>query len=67
MAEVTITMVDPEAYEGPIPVSRMWWWITTGLRTGTKNALRKQKAAEAEEIIASEQPGQVLDEDEARG
>jgi chromosome segregation protein len=22
MAEVTLTMIDPEAYEGPVPVSR---------------------------------------------
>jgi chromosome segregation protein len=70
MAEVTITMVDPEAYEGPMivepevridndydaqPISEDW----------DETALRKQKASEAEEIIAENQPGQHLDEDEA--
>src|ERR1700722_5059506 len=64
MAEVTITMVDPEAYEGPIPVEPDVVVDHDGPADWDENALRKQKAAEAEEIIASEQPGQVLDEDE---
>ena len=65
MAEVTITMVDPEAYEGPIPVEPDVVVDHDGPADWDENALRKQKAAEAEEIIASEQPGQVLDDDEA--
>jgi chromosome segregation protein len=64
MAEVTITMVDPEAYEGPIPVEPDVVVDHDGPADWDENALRKQKAAEAEEIIASEQPGQVLDEDD---
>jgi len=64
MAEVTITMVDPEAYEGPIPVEPDVVVEHDGPADWDENALRKQKAAEAEEIIASEQPGQVLDEDD---
>ena len=64
MAEVTITMVDPEAYEGPIPVEPDVVVDHDGPADWDENALRRQKAAEAEEIIASEQPGQVLDEDE---
>ncbi len=64
MAEVTITMVDPEAYEGPIPVEPDVVVDHDGPADWDENALRKQKAEEAEEIIASEQPGQVLDEDE---
>jgi chromosome segregation protein len=64
MAEVTITMVDPEAYEGPIPVEPDVVVDHDGPADWDENALRQQKAAEAEEIIASEQPGQVLDEDE---
>ncbi len=64
MAEVTITMVDPEAYEGPIPVEPDVVVDHDGPADWDENELRKQKAAEAEEIIASEQPGQVLDEDE---
>jgi chromosome segregation protein len=65
MAEVTITMVDPEAYEGPIPVEPDVVVDHDGPADWDENALRQQKAAEAEEIIASEQPGQVLDEDDA--
>ncbi len=64
MAEVTITMVDPEAYEGPIPVEPDVVVDHDGPADWDEDALRQQKAAEAEEIIASEQPGQVLDEDE---
>ena len=67
MAEVTITMVDPEAYEGPIPVEPDVVVDHEGPADWDENELRKQKAAEAEEIIASEQPGQVLDEDEGSG
>ncbi len=67
MAEVTITMVDPDAYEGPIPVEPDVVVDHDGPADWDENALRKQKAAEAEEIIASEQPGQVLDEDEDAG
>ncbi|WP_348260910.1 chromosome segregation protein SMC [Telmatobacter sp. DSM 110680] len=64
MAEVTITMVDPEAYEGPIPVEPDVVVDHDGPADWDEDALRKQKAAEAEEIIASEQPGQVLEDDE---
>src|SRR6478752_1104171 len=64
MAEVTLTMVDPEAYEGPIPVEPDVVVDHDGPADWDENALRQQKAAEAEEIIASEQPGQVLEEDE---
>src|SRR6201998_2518260 len=65
MAEVTITMVDPEAYEGPIPVEPDVVVDHDGPLDWDENELRKQKAAEAEEIIASEQPGQVLDDEES--
>src|SRR5579862_8470923 len=60
MAEVTLTMVDPDAYEGPIPVEPE---VTVDQEPTDwdEEMLRKQKAAEAEEIVASEQPGQVLD------
>ena len=65
MAEVTITMVDPDAYEGPIPVEPDVVVDHDGPADWDENALRQQKAAEAEEIIAAEQPGQVLDDDES--
>ncbi|MGA7242232.1 MAG: chromosome segregation protein SMC [Terracidiphilus sp.] len=64
MAEVTITMVDPEAYEGPIPVEPDVVVDHDGPADWDENELRKQKAAEAEEIIANEQPGQSLEDEE---
>jgi len=63
MAEVTITMVDPEAYEGPIPVEPLVEVDHEGPMDWDEDEVRRQRASEAEEIIASEQPGQVLDED----
>jgi chromosome segregation protein len=62
MAEVTLTMVDPDAYEGPIPVEPE---ITIDQEPSDwdEDAFRKARAAEAEEIASSEQPGQVLDDD----
>jgi chromosome segregation protein len=63
MAEVTLTMVDPEAYEGSIPVEPDVVIDHEGPADWDENELRRQNAAEAEEIIASEQPGQILDED----
>jgi len=65
MAEVTITMVDPEVYEGPIPVEPEVQVDHDGPVDWDENELRRQKAAEAEEIIASEQPGQTLEDDPA--
>jgi chromosome segregation protein len=64
MAEVTLTMVDPEAYEGPIPVEPEVAIDHNGPSDWDEDELRRQRAAEAEEIIAAEQPGQTL-EDEA--
>ncbi|HEY2467458.1 MAG TPA: chromosome segregation protein SMC [Terracidiphilus sp.] len=64
MAEVTITMVDPEAYDGPIPVEPEVTIDHEGPVDWDEEALRRQKAAEAEEIIAEEQPGQALEDEE---
>jgi chromosome segregation protein len=61
MAEVTLTMVDPEAYEGPIPVEPQVVVEHEGPADWDENELRRQRAEEAEEIIANEQPGQALD------
>ena len=61
MAEVTLTMVDPEAYEGPM--SRRAAGVTSSTTSPAdwdEDEVRRQRASEAEEIIASEQPGQVL-------
>jgi chromosome segregation protein len=67
MAEVTITMVDPEAYEGPIPVEPDVIVDHDGPADWDEEELRRQKAAEAEEIIASEQPGVVEEDETAEG
>jgi len=63
MAEVTITMVDPEAYEGPIPVDPQVMVDHESPTDWDEDEVRRQRAAEAEEIIASQQPGQIPDED----
>ena len=64
MAEVTLTMVDPEAYEGPMPVEPEVVVDHDGPADWDEDEMRRQRAAESEEIAASEQPGQVIDEDE---
>jgi len=63
MAEVTLTMVDPDAYEGPIPVEPEVMIDNEGPADWDEDEIRKAKAAEAEELIAAEQPGQVLEEE----
>ena len=65
MAEVTITMVDPEAYEGPIPVDPQVMVDHESPTDWDEDEVRRQRAAEAEEIIANQQPGQIPDEDGA--
>jgi chromosome segregation protein len=62
MAEVTITMVDPEVYEGPVPVEAQVEVDHDSPADWDEEELRRQRASEAEEIIASEQPGQVVEE-----
>jgi chromosome segregation protein len=63
MAEVTLTMVDPEAYEGPILVEPEVVVENDGPADWDEDEVRRQRAAEADEIVAAEQPGQILDED----
>jgi len=67
MAEVTLTMVDPEAYEGPVPVEPEVVVEHDGPADWDEDEVRRQRASEAEEIIADQQPGQVLDEDAEEG
>src|ERR1700676_641258 len=64
MAEVTITMVDPEAYEGPMIVEPEVRVEADLPFDWDEQEYRKRRAAEADEIIAENQPGQVVDEDE---
>jgi chromosome segregation protein len=63
MAEVTLTMVDPEAYEGPVPVEPEIEIDHDRPADWDEEELRRQRAAEAEEIIANEQPGQVIEDE----
>jgi len=63
MAEVTLTMVDPTAYEGPIPVEPEVQVEHDGPADWDEDEVRRQRAAEAEEIVAAEQPGMVLEEE----
>jgi len=63
MAEVTLTLVDPEAYEGPIPVEPEVSVDHDGPADWDEDQERRERAAEAEEIIAAEQPGQVLEDE----
>ena len=63
MAEVTLTMIDPDAYEGPVPVVPEVEIDHDGPADWDEDEVRRQRAAEAEEIIASEQPGQTIEEE----
>ena len=63
MAEVTLTLADPEVYEGPVPVEPEVVVEQDGPADWDEDEVRRQRAVEAEEVIAAEQPGQVLDED----
>jgi chromosome segregation protein len=63
MAEVTLTMVDPEAYEGPIPVEPELVVDHESPADWDEEAIRRERAAEAEEIMAKEQPGVMIEEE----
>ncbi len=65
MAEVTLTLVDPEAHQGPIPVEPEVMVEPDGPEDWDEEEMRRQRAAEAEEIIAAEQPGIVSEETES--
>ena len=65
MAEVSITMIDPEAYEGPVALEPEVVIDNEGPTDWDEDELRRKRAAEAEEIIANEQPGQVIEEGDA--
>ncbi len=62
MAEVTLTLIDPQAYEGPMPVEPEVLVDHEGPADWDEDEARKQRAAEAEELIANEQPGLVIEE-----
>src|SRR5271155_2316380 len=64
MAEVSLTLIDPEAYDGPLPLEagvEVQDELVASGEDWDEEQLRAEKAAEAEEIIAEAQPGQVLE------
>lgn len=63
MAEVSLTLVDPEAYEGPIAAVPELEVISELPEDWDEESLQKERAAEAESLVAENQPGQVIDED----
>jgi chromosome segregation protein len=67
MAEVTLTLVDPEAYNGPVPVEPEVTVDHDGPTDWDEDEMRRQRAVEAEEMVAAEQPGQTLEDDAAEG
>ncbi len=69
MSEVTLTLIDPDAYEGPIPVEPQVEVEPDGSESDQadwdEEALRKERAAETEEVVAAEQPGQIIEDEES--
>ena len=61
MAEVSLTLVDPDAYEGPL-LSEPEVVIDESEPDWDEEKMRAERAAEVDEIIAETQPGVVLDE-----
>jgi len=61
MAEVSLTLVDPDAYEGPL-LGEPEVVVDDSNPEWDEEKLRAERAAEVEEIIAETQPGQILDE-----
>ncbi|MGB9031012.1 MAG: AAA family ATPase, partial [Acidobacteriaceae bacterium] len=60
MAEVSLTLVDPDAYEGPL-LGEPEVVIDEANPDWDEEKLRAERAAEVEEIIAETQPGVLLD------
>jgi len=67
MAEVTLTLVDPEVYEGPVPVEPHVTTDHDSPADWDEEEARRRRAAEAEEIIANEQPGHTLENEDTEG
>jgi chromosome segregation protein len=64
MAEVTLTMIDPAAYEGPVPVEPEVVVDNDGPVDWDEEALRRERAQESDELASAEQPGIVLEDGE---
>jgi chromosome segregation protein len=65
MAEVSLTLIDPEAYGGPLLVEPEVVIEDEASADWDEDKLRAARAAEVEEIISESQPGQVIDEEGA--
>ena len=63
MAEVTLTMVDPEAYGGPIADEPEVVVENEAPADWDEEEVRQQRAQEAEETVAAEQPGVAIEYD----
>ncbi|MGC1299043.1 MAG: AAA family ATPase, partial [Alloacidobacterium sp.] len=64
MAEVSITLIDPDAYAGGPLLDEPEIVVENELDADwDEEKLREQRAAEVEEIIADSQPGQVIEGD----
>ncbi|HEX4006434.1 MAG TPA: chromosome segregation protein SMC [Acidobacteriaceae bacterium] len=61
MSEVSLTLVDPDAYEGGPLLLDPEVVVDENGPDWDEEKLRTERAAEAEEIIADSQPGQVLE------
>jgi chromosome segregation protein len=61
MAEVSLTLVDPDAYEGPL-LGEPEVVIDESEPDWDEEKMRAERAAEVDEIIAETQPGVVMDE-----
>src|SRR5277367_89936 len=62
MAEVSITLIDPDAYAGGPLLDEPEIILENELDTDwDEDKLRQQRATEVEEIIAESQPGQVIE------
>src|SRR5579875_323020 len=61
MAEVSLTLVDPEAWEGGPLLAEPELVLADGNPDWDEEKLRAERAAEVEEIIADSQPGQVIE------
>jgi chromosome segregation protein len=64
MAEVSLTLIDPEAYAGPL-LQEPDVEVGEEFADWDEQKLRAERAAEVDEMIAESQPGQVIEEDGA--
>src|ERR1700756_1447363 len=65
MAEVSLTLIDPEAYGGPLLMEPEVEIADETNPDWDEEKLRAERAAEVEEIIAESQPGQTIDDEGA--